>query len=126
MPEGTGVGGVVGLAVGASVGEPVGLAVGEFVGDWVGDFDGEVVGEIDGDPVGEEVGASVGEVVRELANNNFDQPRSAETHTEPITGSAHRWQAWRHHVTPGVAGIWVIQDRANQVPYHGPYQEPIK
>ena len=38
----------------------------------------------------------------------------------------NRWQAWRHHVTPGVAGIWVIQDRANQVPYHGPYQEPIK
>ncbi len=34
--------------------------------------------------------------------------------------------AWRHHVTPGVAGIWAIQDRANQVPYHGPYQEPIK
>ena len=22
--------------------------------------------------------------------------------------------------------IWAIQDRANQVPYHGPYQEPIK
>ena len=24
------------------------------------------------------------------------------------------------------AGIWAIQDRANQVPYHGPYQEPVK
>ena len=25
-----------------------------------------------------------------------------------------------------LAGIRAIQDRANQVPYHGPYQEPIK
>ena len=25
-----------------------------------------------------------------------------------------------------VAGIWAIQDRADQVPYHGLYQEPIK
>ena len=25
----------------------------------------------------------------------------------------------------GVAGIWVIQTQANQVPYHGPYQEPV-
>ena len=23
------------------------------------------------------------------------------------------------------AGIWVIQTQANQVPYHGPYQEPV-
>ena len=29
-------------------------------------------------------------------------------------------------VVTGVAGIWAFQDRANQVPYHGPYQEPIK
>ena len=35
-------------------------------------------------------------------------------------------EAWRHHVTPGVAGIWAIQDRANQVPYHGPHQELVK
>ena len=25
-----------------------------------------------------------------------------------------------------VAGIWVIQNRTNQVSYHGPYQEPVK
>ena len=24
-----------------------------------------------------------------------------------------------------VAGIWVIQTQATQVPYHGPYQEPV-
>ena len=32
----------------------------------------------------------------------------------------------RTAVTPGVAGIRAIQDRANQVPYHGPNQEPVK
>ena len=46
-------------------------------------------------------------------------------HIPPVL-RPNRWQAWPHHVTPGVAGIWAIQDRANQVPYHGPYQEPIK
>ena len=30
------------------------------------------------------------------------------------------------HVTPGVAGIWVIQTQANQVPYHGPYQVNLR
>ena len=30
-----------------------------------------------------------------------------------------------NQIPPGVAGTRAIQDRANQVPYHGPYQEPI-
>ena len=56
--------------------------------------------------------------------------RQGKTATKPVDVR----QAWRHHVrvapesalSTGVAGIWAIQDRANQVPYHGPCQEPVK
>ena len=50
-----------------------------------------------------------------------EKPEKFEAVDSKISGSPKS-----HFSLAQMTTIWVIQDRANQVPYHGPCQEPMK
>ena len=53
------------------------------------------------------------------------QPRDQSLHRSKNYGLAYEYSFCIRKARAGAgAGIWVIQTQANQVPYHGPYQEP--